>query len=386
MNNDKTAIPMIPITMPFFDEREERAVAEALRGGWVVQGPNVKEFEDRLAEMHRLKHAIAVSNCTSGLHLILAALGIGPGDEVVVPAYTFIATANAVEYTGATPVFCDIDEATCNVDAASMESKITGRTKALMPVHLFGLCADMDPIMETARQKKLVVVEDAACALAAQYKGRFAGSFGAAGAVSFHPRKIITTGEGGMILTGDDTLAELLRSLRDHGASACDLDRHEGKSSALLPEYRRVGYNYRMTDIQGALGVEQMKKSPDIIRKRRAFAARYDALLERIHWLIPVRAPEGSIHSYQAYVCRVTGEAPCDRNEIIERLKKQAIACRQGTHAVHIQEYYRKKHGLREQDFPQALNADRDILALPLYHRMSEADQDRVVAALGELH
>ncbi len=379
------ADPMIPITKPFFDEREERAAAEVLRGGWVVQGPRVQEFERRVAELHRVKHAVAVNSCTSALHLILLGVGIGQGDEVIVPAYTFVASANAVEFTGATPVLCDIDEATCNIDPALIESKITERTAAIMPVHLFGLCADMDPIAALARDRGIAVVEDAACALAAEYKGRFAGGFGIGGAVSFHPRKIITTGEGGMVLTSDDRFAEQLRSLRDHGASASDIDRHKGKSGALLPEYRRVGYNYRMTDIQGALGVEQMKKLPDIITRRRALAARYDELLGEVSWLEPVKAPEGCVHSYQAYVCRVHGDAPCGRDEIIDGMKNRGIACRQGTHAVHLQEYYRKKYSLRPEDFQNSLDADGSIVALPLYHSMSESEMDRVVEALKEM-
>ncbi len=381
----------IPITKPFFDAAEEEAVLEPLHTGWVVQGPKVAEFERRVAAYTGAKHAIATTSCTTALHLSLIAAGIGPGDEVIVPAFTWISTANVVEHVGATPVFCDIDLATCNIDVYQIENKITPKTRAIIPVHLFGLCADMDPILALAKRHGLAVVEDAACALGAWYKGRHAGTFGSAGCFSFHPRKAITTGEGGMVLTNEDKIAELCRTLRDHGTSVSDLSRHEGKRGFLLTEFNLLGYNYRMTDLQGALGVAQMDKFLQIMAKRTGRAWRYDRLLKDLSWLRRPAVPDGYEHGYQAYVCLFRPETPTlanvshlheGRNDLMEALEEQGVSTRQGTHAVHTLGYYRNKYGIEEADFPNALLADRLTLALPLYAQMTEQEQNKVVAAL----
>ena len=251
----------IPIARPLFGEEEIAAVAEPLRNGWVVQGPKVAEFEQRFATFTDAKHAVAASNCTTALHMAVAALGLKPGDEVIVPAFTWVSTANVVEYMGATPVFCDIALDTFNIDVAQIEARITPKTVGILPVHLFGLCADLDPILDIARRRSLWVVEDAACAFGAWYRGRHAGTFGDAGCFSFHPRKSITTGEGGMLTTANDELARKARSLRDHGASRSDLARHHAASAFLLADYDDVGYNYRMTDLQAAVGCVQMERA-----------------------------------------------------------------------------------------------------------------------------
>src|SRR5947207_11538395 len=239
-----------------FGPEEMSAVQQPLESGWVVQGPFVKQFEDKFSAFTGARFSVATSNCTAALHISVAALGLKPGDEVIVPAFTWVATANVVEYMGAKPVFCDVDLATFNVRTEVVDSLITSRTVGIIPVHLFGLCADMDPILQTATRHDLWVVEDAACAFGGWYGGAHAGTLGDFGCFSFHPRKSITTGEGGMITTGKDTLDQLVRSLRDHGASPIS----SGGTSApfLLPEFNRVGFNYRMTDIQGAIGCAQM--------------------------------------------------------------------------------------------------------------------------------
>ncbi len=247
---------IIPISRPDTGEEEWQALREPLMTGWLTQGPKVAAFEKAFAERHGVKYAFATSSCTTALHLILAALELGPGDEVIVPAFTWIATANVVLYCGATPVFVDIDQTTYNIDVRQVAQRLNPRTRAIIPVHLFGLCADMDALLEVARDVPLI--EDAACASGSSYKSRFPGSLGLAAAFSFHPRKSITTGEGGMITTNDNGLAKRIDSLRNHGASLSEEHRHHGSQPYLLPEFNLLGFNYRMTDLQGAVGIVQL--------------------------------------------------------------------------------------------------------------------------------
>jgi len=249
---------IIPISLPSMGQEEWEALKEPIFSGWITQGPKVKEFEEMFAQLHGVKHALAVSNCTTALHLALVALGVEAGDEVIVPAFTWVSTANAVMYCNAIPVFIDIDPVTFNIDTKQLASKITSKTKAIIPVHLFGLSADVDEIKKIAPQLK--IVEDGACAAGASKNGVFAGAQGDIGCFSFHPRKSVTTGEGGMLTTNDDALAEKLNMLRNHGASISEEQRHKGPKPYILPEFDMVGYNYRMTDLQGALGVVQLKK------------------------------------------------------------------------------------------------------------------------------
>ena len=386
-----TLQPNLPITKPSFDEAEEQLLIETLRSGWVVQGPRVAEFERLVAEHTGAAYAIATTSCTTALHLSLIAADVGPGDEVIVPAFTWIATANVVEYLGATPVFCDIDPSTFNIDVNQVESLITSETEAVLPVHLFGLCADMVSLSEIAENHGLAIIEDAACALDAWQNGRHAGTFGNSGCFSFHPRKVITTGEGGMVITNDEETAMKCRILRDHGAAASDLVRHQSKTGYLLTAFEQLGFNYRMTDLQGALGVCQMEKLIDIQTTRRALAARYDEALSTIDWLDMPSVPDGSMHGYQAYVCRMNGfeadnrnldELHEDRNKIMQSLQTEGISTRQGTHSVPDLGLYRRKYNLEPHHFPGAHAADRLTLAIPLYAGMTQTDQDRVIESL----
>jgi len=382
---------MIPITKANFDETDLELIRKPLESGWVVQGKFVKEFEDRFSAMTGSPHSIATSSCTAALHIAMAALGVKPGDEVLVPAFTWIATANCVEYLGGTPVFVDVDLRTFNIDVAEIERHITPRTRGIIPVHLFGLSADMDPIQEIARRHELFVVEDAACSFDSWYKGRHTGTIGDLGCFSFHPRKSITTGEGGMVTTSSEKLESLCRSLRDHGASRSDLERHEQKYSFLLAEYRHLGFNFRMTDIQGALGVSQMMKAPAIMEGRRAGAARYDVLLRNVDWLdLPYRHPD-YVHGFQSYVCLFRPEAPslaeCERlsesrNSIMASLEGRGIITRQGTHAPPHLDYYAKKYRISPQDYPNAYMAERLSLTLPLFAGMTDAESELVVSEL----
>lgn len=385
------AIRNIPITKPLFGPEEMAAIQKPLETGWVVQGPYVKQFERQFCEFTGAPFAITTSSCTTALHIAVAALGLKPGDEVIVPAFTWVSTANVVEYMGARPVFCDIDLQTFNIDVAQIAALITERTVGIIPVHLFGLCADMAPIMDLAQRHHLWVVEDAACGFGAWYHGTHAGRFGDAACFSFHPRKSITTGEGGMITTTSPDLDRLSRSLRDHGASRSDFDRHQGQASFLLAEYNHLGYNYRMTDIQGALGCIQMERAPAILTARTEAAHRYDELLAGVEWLeLPV-VPEGYVHGYQAYVCLFRPEEPAldtaarlyqKRNELMAHLENCGIATRPGTHAAVLQGYYANKYDLRPEQFPNAYLADRLSLTLPLYAQMTPDDQEYVVATL----
>lgn len=377
-----------------FDESDLALIQEPLKSGWVVQGKFVKEFESQFGELSGSRYNLATTSCTSALHIVMAALGIGPGDEVLVPAFTWIATANCVEYVGATPVFVDVDLRTFNIDVSQIEARITPRTRAIIPVHLFGLLADMDPIMDLARRHELHVVEDAACAFDSWHRGRHAGTFGDFGCFSFHPRKAITTGEGGMITTQSAERAELCASLRDHGASRSDFQRHHQKASFLLAEYPHLGYNFRMTDIQGALGVAQMRKAARIMAGRRAAAARYDELLADIRWLqLPHRHPD-YVHGYQSYVCLyepelATLERHADalerRNAVMAALEEQQIITRQGTHSAAHTRYYSEKYGIAPSHFPNAYVAERLSLTLPLYADMTESESEQVVDALQRL-
>ena len=382
---------MIPITKAVFDETDLAIIQEPLKSGWVVQGKYVKQFEDLFSAMTGAKHSIAVTSCTTGLHIAMAALDLKPGDEVLVPAFTWIATANCVEYFGAKPVFVDVDLKTFNIDVTKIEEKITSKTKGIIPVHLFGLVADMDPIMAIAKKHNLFVVEDAACGFDSWYKGKHCGTFGDYGAFSFHPRKAITTGEGGMITTNKDESDALCRTLRDHGASRSDYQRHQQKFSFLLAEYNHLGFNFRMTDIQGALGVTQMQKQEKIMKGRRAGAARYDELLKNLDWLqLPFKHADYK-HGYQSYVCLYMPEKPTllnwekmhdQRNQIMANLETKGIITRQGTHTAALLGYYANKYNITKEHLPNAFLAEMLTITLPLYMDITEEESNTVVQEL----
>jgi len=379
----------IPITKTVLDEKEMAAIQEPLKTGWVVQGPHVKAFEENFADFTGAKEAIACSSCTTALHMAVAALDIRPGDEVIVPAFTWVSTANVVEYMGAKVVFCDVDTRTFNIDPDKIEALITSKTKAIIPVHLFGLAAEMDKILEIARKHNLGVVEDAACGFGAYYNGIHVGHIGDMGCFSFHPRKAITTGEGGMLLTNNEDYAKLTRSLRDHGASKSDLARHTGKAAFLLSEFNVLGFNYRMTDMQGAMGIEQLKKAEWIQQQRTDRGKRYDELLADVDWLELPHVPDNCEHGYQSYVCMFNPEAiTMDnvdklhdlRNDLMMRMEEIGISTRQGTHAVTTLGFYQQKYGISDKDYPNAYICDRLSLSLPLYAQMTDEEQDYVVS------
>jgi dTDP-4-amino-4,6-dideoxygalactose transaminase len=322
------------------------------------------------------------------LHLSLAASGFGPGDEAIVPAFTWISTANVVEHLGGKVVFCDIDLKTFNIDVDQIESKITDRTKAIFPVHLFGLSADMDPILDLARKYNLFVVEDAACGFGSKYKGKHVGTLGDTGCFSFHPRKAITTGEGGMVTTNDSNLAEKIRRLRDHGAAMTDLQRHLGARPYLLADHPDAGYNQRMTDLQGALGSAQMDRAKEIVFERQALAQRYDEAFAELDWLRTPFKHSNYEHGYQSYPClfmprKVSPssieEISTKRNGWMDELQKKGISTRPATHAVHMLSFYREKYNIPANAFPNAHAADQCSISLPLFHGMLEHEQMQVI-------
>jgi dTDP-4-amino-4,6-dideoxygalactose transaminase len=378
----------IPIARTSLTEQEILSVLGPLRSGWLVQGPKVREFEEKWCRFTGARHSIAVTSCTTALHLSLAALGFGPGDEAIVPAFTWIATANVVEHLGGKVVFGDIDINTFNLDVLPLAQKITPRTKAILPVHLFGLTANMDPIIQLAKQHGLWIVEDAACGFGSRYHGQHAGTLGDTGCFSFHPRKAITTGEGGMITTGSDTLAEKLRCLRDHGAAMSDLQRHVGARPYLLADHPDAGYNQRMTDLQAALGAAQMERALDIIVERQHLANIYDTAFANLPWLKTPAHVEGLEHGYQSYPCLFQPEPITpdsvrrinqERNEWMDRLQQAGISTRPATHAVHMLTYYKNKYQLKPEDFPNAYAANNCSISLPLFHGMSETEQAFVI-------
>lgn len=371
----------IPISLPVTGEEEWQATREPLMTGWLTSGPKVREFEQLFAQRHQVKHALAVTSATTALHLSLVALGIQPGDEVIVPAFTWISTANVVEYCGARVVFVDINPKTFNLDPGDLRRRITPRTRAIIPVHLFGLCADMTAIRSIAGD--IPLVEDGACAAGAAYYDQPAGGLGTLGCFSFHPRKSITTGEGGMVTTNDDRLAEIIGMLRNHGASVSEEQRHLGPKPYILPEFNLLGYNYRMTDLQGAVGVVQIKKLDTFIAERDQWAKFYSEELAAIPWLQTPSHEPAYRHGWQSYVTLVDQKkAPMSRNDMMERLQAQGISTRPGTHAVHMLAYYRNKYQLQPSDYPGAELANDSSMAIPLHSRMSVEDYRYVVDAL----
>lgn len=371
----------IQISLPVTGEEEWQAVREPLMSGWLTAGPKVRQFEEMFAERHNVKHAIAVTSATTALHLALVALDIKEGDEVIVPAFTWVSTANVVLYCRATPVFVDVDPATFNLDVNDLKKRITPRTKAIIPVHLFGLCADMDAIRTVA--PNIPLIEDGACAAGAAYKDRPAGSLGDIGCFSFHPRKSITTGEGGMMTTNNDVLAEKLQMLRNHGASISEEQRHKGAKPYILPDFNLLGYNYRMTDLQGAVGVVQMAKLDQFIDERAEWAQYYHRELASIKWLQTPQYSSDFKHGWQSYVTLVDPKtAPMSRNEIMEYLQQQGISTRPGTHAVHMLNFYKDTYGIKAEDFPGAQIANDHSMSIPLHNRMTAEDFQYVVDML----
>jgi perosamine synthetase len=384
----------IPISRPFLGEEELAAIQEPLRDEWVVQGPRVAEFEHKFAEFCGADHAVATTSCTTALHVGVVGLGAGPGDEVIVPAFTWISTANVVEYVGATPVFCDIELDSFNLDPAALDAAVGERTVGVIPVHLFGRAAPMRAVNELARRRGLWILEDAACALGTRQDGRHAGTLGDAGCFSFHPRKSITTGEGGMLITADAALAARARSLRDCGASRSNRERHTSAGAFRLAEYDTLGFNYRMTDLQGALGSAQMDRVEWLLSERARQAAFYDDALGDLEWLRTPTVGEGETHGWQAYVCLYCTEEPtasnieamgAGRDRLMDALEQEGVATRPGTHAPVATTFYRERYDFGAHQFPRAEIAGHLSIALPLFAGLDDDDLERVAETVRRL-
>ena len=373
---------MIPFAKPFVDDREVGAVQAVIRSGWIMQGPKVAEFERIFADYCGTAEAVAVTSCTAALHLALLTTGVGPGDEVICPSLSFIATANAIRHTGATPVFADVDPRTHNLDPEAAEKAITPRTKVIMVVHQLGLPADIDRFLALGRRYGVQILEDAACALGSRYKGKPIGGHSGTACFSFHPRKVITTGEGGMVTTNDRDRAARLRILRQHGMDASVAERDRA-GRVRIEKYLCLGYNYRMTDIQAAIGIEQMKKLDEMLKRRRELAAGYARALERHPWLRPLHVPDYVEPNFQSYAVQLSEKAPFGRNEFMQKLLDAGIASRRGVMLAHSEPAY-AEHTLANP-LPSSEKASANSLLLPLYPQMSFAELEEVIQAISRL-
>ena len=369
----------VPITKPALTEEEAHAPYDSIKSGWVTQGPKVAEFEKAVAAYVGAKHGVATTSCTTGLHLALATIGIGPGDEVIVPSFTFIASANAILYTGATVVFCEVDPRTFNADPADIERRITKKTKALMPVDQIGLGCDIDAINDIAKRHGIDVVEDAAPTIGGTYKGRRVGSNAHQTVFSFHPRKVITTGEGGMITTDDDALADKARRLRAHAMSVSDLDRHKA-DRPILEEYHELGFNYRMTDIQASIGLVQIRRLDELLRIRVAKADRYTRELADLKKVRTPYTPPYATHTYQSYC--LDFDRSVDRDDLMARLLRRGVATRRGVMASHLEKVYRDRVG--KVSLPITEEKARSTMLIPLFATMTDDEQSYVIESLRE--
>jgi len=370
----------VPLSRPDINQADIDAVVSVLRTPNLSLGPKLPEFEEAFAAYVGMRHAVAANSGTSALHLAVRAIGLGAGDEMITSPFSFVATANCALFEGARPVFVDIDERTWNMDVSRVEAAITGRTKLLMPVHIFGRPMDMDACMRLAAKHRLPVIEDACEALGATWNGRKVGTFGIASTFAFYPNKQITTGEGGMIVTDDDRVADLAKSMRNQGRAA----------GAGWLAHARLGYNYRLSDINCALGLAQLARLPEFIEARARVAARYLEKLGGLEELVmPAPYREGAM-SWFVFVVRLADRfTQAQRDAVLEHLRGEGIGTNNYFAPIHLQPFYREQFGYKPGDFPVTEKIGARTFALPFYNRLAEKDQDLVVecvkAALARL-
>ena len=364
----------VPLCRPYISEEEESAVIETLRSGWLMQGPKVAEFERLVSEKVGVKHAVAVNSGTSALTLALMAVGLEPGDRAIMPSYSFVATANSTAHLGSEPVFVDIGPDDYNIDPSGIEPAIDEKTRAIIVVHQFGFPADMERIMSVAKKHGLFVIEDAACSLGSLYKKKQTGSFGEVACLSFHPRKVITTGEGGMALTDSDEIADRIRSLRNHGLSGLS-------SSPKGASCREAGYNFRLTDLQATIGIVQLGKLEEIIRLRTRLAARYAEAISELPALRLPKRPDGAIPNFQSFVVELTDQS-VNREALLSFLDARGVGGGPGIYPIHMQPTYAQKHS--RDRLPETLRAAERSFFLPLYPGMADEEADFVVERLKE--
>jgi len=367
----------IAFSRPYMGREEAEAAAAVIRSGWIVGGPRLAEFEQRLASLCGADEAIGVANWTTGAFLVLHAWGVGPGDEVIVPSLTFIASVNVIRHVGAVPVFADVDPATYNLHPRDAAQKITARTRVIMPVDQLGLPADLDAFNALARRHNLHVLDDAACALGSRNNNRPVGSLAEVTVFSLHARKVITTGEGGMILTNDREFAARLRRLRHQGMSLSDFARHNAPPT-VFETYPEIGYNFRITDIQAAIGLAQLDRLDDILARRRAIAERYQRALAAHPMFVPPHVPADLSPNWQTYQIAVSDRSPETRNAVMDRLHAMGVPSRRGVMASHLEPPYRELGTV----LPSTEQVAATTLQLPIHPALSPAQQDRVLRAL----
>lgn len=377
----------LPFALPDIGEEEIAEVVTALRSGWVTTGPKTKQFEeDFAAYLGGNLEAVSVNSATAGLHLALEACGITEGDEVITTPYTFTATAEVIRYLGAHPVFVDIDPNTFNIDPKKIEEKITSKTKAIMPVHFAGLSCDMKPILEIAKKYKLKVIEDAAHSLPTRYQDKLIGTLESDITVfSFYATKTITTGEGGMIVTKNPELAQRCRTMRLHGINRDAFDRYTSSKPAWYYEVVAPGFKYNLTDIASAIGIHQLKKADRFQKTRQNMAQKYMEAFKGLPLIMPPVANEGDLHAWHLFVIRLDEKLSITREEFIQKMIDQGIGCSVHFIPLHLQPYWRETYKLVDSDFPHALKNFKSVVSLPIYTKMTEADQDRVIAAVKKI-
>ena len=367
---------MIPIAKPHLTEHDAQAAYDAIMSGWITQGPRVSEFEEKFALYTGAKHAVAVSNCTTGLHLAMIVAGIKAGDEVICPSMSYIATANSIMYMGATPVFAEVHPETYNLDVSDVERRITSKTKAVLLVHQIGMPADIDAFAALCKKHNLILIEDAACAAGSSYQGKKIGSHSDLVCFSFHPRKVISTGDGGMVTTNNDAYAERMKLLRQHGMSVNAGARH-GATKIIFEDHLEVAYNYRMTDIQAAVGIQQLAKLDWIVDERRKIALRYLNELSDIDCIRLPREEEGYFTNWQSFSIYLKESAPLSRNELMQALLDKGVASRRGVMTSHRETAY--KTMCAGIELPRTEDAcDRSII-IPLFVPMSDEDVSTVI-------
>jgi dTDP-4-amino-4,6-dideoxygalactose transaminase len=374
---------VIPVARPCFGLEEEAAVLDVLRSGWVAQGPTTEVFEREFSAAIGVPHAVAVSSCTTALHLAMVAAGVGSKDEVILPSFTFPATANAVLYQGATPVLVDIDPATLNLSVDRVAAAISRQTKAIIAVHLFGFPCEIAKLRELCDAHGLYLIEDAACAVGTVIEGRPAGSFGDLACFSLHARKIVTCGEGGLLTTPRDNFAELLRSLRSHGTDRAADTRHAEGLAPAPAHHVRVGYNYRLSDVHSAIAREQLRKLTAFVAERREIAHEYDEAFRDLEGLRRPPRRDGVVHSYQSYVVVLERGTPIEPGPFRDGLARSGVSTRIGTYAVHEEPYWRDRAD--SLDLPQSAEAAERSVALPMFNGLTATDRGRVIEAVRSL-
>ena len=372
---------MIPIAKPYLTSEEAQSAYDTILTGWVTQGPGVEEFEDKFCEYTGAKYAAAISNCTTALHIAMIIAGIGKDDEVICPSMSYIATANCIKYVGAKPVFADIDPDNYNIDIKHVKKLITDKTKAVLIVHQIGMPADIDEFKKLCDEHNLKLIEDAACAAGSSYKGKKIGSHSDIVCFSFHPRKVITTGEGGMITTSNPDYIKRIKLLRQHGMSVNDRVRHES-GKLLFEDHLELGYNYRMTDIQAAIGIRQLEKLDWIINERRKIALRYIQELKDIEYIkLPVEK-EGYFSNYQSFSIYLKEDCQVGRDELMQKLLDAGISTRRGVTTSHRETAYKSEY--KDLHLPVSEEAANKSIMIPLYIPMRDEDIEHVISKIRE--